>query len=190
MWHARVAQALLLRHCHVQALVHFQISVNENRKTPTFSTQSLSVIHRDMSRAYTEVAMHKEALEHLELSETLRSTSGKNDDRHAHHLIEGLLNKAQMKHHAKQTDEAIATAEEAWNLLLGAKGMDLDINLFPFEIFMELNQAHRLRSVLDLAFSHFEETADSKAYRSILSASSSTHSFLSPASCTGSFIMP
>ncbi|KAJ5317825.1 Tetratricopeptide-like helical [Penicillium antarcticum] len=164
MWHARVAQALLLRHCYVQALEHFQISVNENRKTPAFSTQSLSVIHRDMSRAYFEVAMHKEALEHLELSETLRSITGNKDDRHVHHPIEDLLNKAQMKHHAKLTDEAIENAEEAWNLLLGEKGMDRDIHLFPFfEIFMELNQAHRLRSVLDLAFSYFEETADSRS---------------------------
>ncbi|KGO52106.1 Tetratricopeptide-like helical [Penicillium expansum] len=160
MWHARVAQALLLKNCFVQALEHFQVSLDKNHATPTFSTQSLFVIHRDMARAYTQLVMHKEALEHLELSESLRSTFEEDDSRDD--LIDGLLNKAQMKHHAKLTDDAIATAEEAWNLLLERRGKH-DDDFFPFlSIFLELNQTHRLRSVLDLAFTHFEETADSR----------------------------
>ncbi|RDL30658.1 Tetratricopeptide-like helical [Venustampulla echinocandica] len=165
MWHARVAQALLLHQCHVPALDHFQISLDENQKTPTFSSQSLSVIHRDMARACTEMARHKEALEHSELSETLHSTLKESDDRFANDAIDDLLNKAQMKHHAKLTDDAIETAEEAWKLILKTKGEDRDtrLDLLPFfSIFLELNQPHRLRSVFDFAFTHFEEPVESK----------------------------
>ncbi|KAK2874914.1 hypothetical protein FQN49_001953 [Arthroderma sp. PD_2] len=161
MWHARVAQALLLYECHPQALDHFQISLDGNQRTPTFSTQSLCVIHRDMSRACTELARHKEALAHLELSESFRSTLQENDYHRTLYSIDNLLNKAQMKHFAKLTDDAIATAEEAWNLLLAQEAEDRDTDLFLFfSIFLELNQPHRLRPVFDLAFAHIEETAD------------------------------
>ncbi|OQE07976.1 hypothetical protein PENVUL_c011G07255 [Penicillium vulpinum] len=164
MWHARVAQALLLKFCYAQALEHFQISLAKSHGTSIFSTQSMSVIHRNMARAFSEVAMHKEALEHLELSESLRSTSEENNNPHDADSVQALLNKAQMKHLAKMTDDAIATAEEAWNLVLQIRLVHSDMELLPFfSIFLELNQPHRLRSMLDLAFTPFEKTANSRS---------------------------
>ncbi|KAL2828383.1 hypothetical protein BDW59DRAFT_159586 [Aspergillus cavernicola] len=167
MWHARVAQALLLYCCHAQALHHFQISLDGNQSTPTFNTQSLSVIHRDMARACTEIARHKEALEHFELCESLRSTLEEADDSYGNDVIDDLLNKAQMKHRAQLTDDAIATAEEAWKLLLENEATDANTGtgLFSFFlIFLELNQPHRLRPVFDFSFAwHSKETADRRA---------------------------
>ncbi|KAJ5413252.1 hypothetical protein N7465_005557 [Penicillium sp. CMV-2018d] len=163
MWHARVAQSLMT-HCYVQALEHFQISLDGNRSTPTFSDESLFVIHRDMVRACTEVRMHEEALKHLELSESLWSTFAGNRDPGDYDAVNRLLNKAQIKHHANLTDDAIATTEEAWNLFLENRGENCDNEfLLFFQIFLELNQPHRLRSVFDLAFTHFEETAGSRS---------------------------
>ncbi|KOS37676.1 hypothetical protein ACN38_g11524 [Penicillium nordicum] len=163
MWHARVAQSLM-KHCYAQALEHFQISLDGNHSTPTFSDQSLFVIHRDMARACTEVAMHEEALKHLELSESLWSTFAGNGDAGDYDAVNRLLNKAQKKHHAKLTDDAIATTEEAWNLLLEDRSEYRDNDFLPFfRIFLELNQPHRLRSVFDLAFTHFEDTAGSRS---------------------------
>ncbi|KAJ5213230.1 hypothetical protein N7449_000399 [Penicillium cf. viridicatum] len=163
MWHARVAQSLM-KHCYVQALEHFQISLDGNHSTPTFSDQSLFVIHRDIARACTEVGMHEEALKHLELSESLWSTFAGDRDPDADGDINRLLNKAQIKHHANLTDDAIAITEEAWNLLLENRSENRDDEFLPFfKIFLELNQPHRLRSVFDLAFTHFEETAGSRS---------------------------
>lgn len=161
MWHARVAQSLM-KHCHVQALEHFQISLDRNQTTSTFSDESLFVIHRDMARAYTEVGMHEEALKHLELSESLWSTFVGDEDPDADGDINRLLNKAEMKHRANLTDDAIATAEEAWNLFLEHRSENRDNEFLPFfTTFLVLNQPHRLRSVFDLAFIHFEKTAGS-----------------------------
>lgn len=161
MWHARVAQSLM-KHCYAQALEHFQISLDGNHSTPTFSDQSLFVIHRDMARACTEVAMHEKALKHLELSESLWSTFAGNGDAGDYDAVNRLLNKAQVKHHAKLTDDAIAITEEAWNLLLGDRSQNRQNEFLPFfQIFLELDQPHRLRSVFDLAFTHFEDTAGS-----------------------------
>ncbi|CAI7592439.1 unnamed protein product [Penicillium discolor] len=161
MWHARVAQSLM-KHCHVQALEHFQISLDRNQTTSTFSNESLFVIHRDMARAYTEVGMHEEALKHLELSESLQSTFVGDGDPHADGDINRLLNKAEMKHRANLTDDAIATAEEAWNLFLEHRSENRDNEFVSFfTTFLVLNQPHRLRSVFDLASIHFEETAGS-----------------------------
>jgi tetratricopeptide (TPR) repeat protein len=163
MWHARVAQALLLKHCYVQAIEHFQISIDENQKAPTFSAQTLSVILRDMSRAYTEVAMHKEALEYLEISDNLRSTFAENDSRNINRPVEALLHRAQMKYRANLTDDAIAIAEEAWNLVLEEWGVNRDVNfLLFFEIFLELGQVHRLRSVFDFASCPLDDTAGNR----------------------------
>ncbi|KAL2704523.1 hypothetical protein AAEP93_005594 [Penicillium crustosum] len=159
MWHARVAQSLM-KHCYAQALEHFQISLDGNQSTSAFSGESLFVIHRDMARAYTKVGMHEEALKHLELSESLWSTFVGDEDHDADDDINRLLNKAQMKHRANLTDDAIATTEEAWNLFLEHKSENRDYEFLPFFMtFLELNQPHRLRSVFDLAFTHFEETA-------------------------------
>lgn len=164
MWHVRVAQALLLHRCYAQALDYFQISLDENQRTPTFSTQSLSVIHENLARAYTELARHKEALQHLQLSESLHNPAQARSRFSGESLVDELLNKAQMRHLAKLTDDAIATAEEAWKLFMEEKDVVVrDMGLFPFfKIFLELNQPHRLRSVFDLAFTHFEETAESR----------------------------
>ncbi|KAF3481028.1 Tetratricopeptide-like helical [Arthroderma uncinatum] len=162
MWHARVAQALLLRHCYEKALDHFQIALDGNQQTPTFSTQSLSLIHGDMARTCTGIARHKEALKHLELSESLRSSLQENAHHVSRDIISHLLYKAQMKHSAKLIDDAIATAVDAWELLLRMRAEDRDTELFSFFlIFLELNQPHRLRPVLDLVFSCPEEGIDS-----------------------------
>jgi hypothetical protein len=166
MWHARVAQALLARNGSGHAIEHFRIALREDSIGPKFTTPSLYVIHKDMSRAYTKLAMHKLALEHLEISETLRNTFREVDNRQGedttYDRIRDMLHKAQKKYNAKLTDGAIATAEEAWNLLLGTRDTNTDSLLRPFfEIFVELNQLHRLRSVFDFAFSYFEEAAES-----------------------------
>ncbi|KAF5854695.1 hypothetical protein ETB97_001207, partial [Aspergillus alliaceus] len=63
-----------------------------------------------------------------------------------------LLEKAQMKHLAKLTEDAIAIAEKAWKLLLEKQDEDCDMDLFPFFSTLELNQPHHLRP---LSFEHF-----------------------------------
>ncbi|KAJ5404393.1 hypothetical protein N7509_004264 [Penicillium cosmopolitanum] len=166
MWHTRVAQALLARNCSGHAIEHFRIALREDTIGPKFTTLSLYVIQKDMSRAYTKLAMHKEALEHLEISETLRNTFRKVDDRQndgtTHDRIRDMLHKAQKKHNAKLTDGAIATAEEAWNLLLYTRDTNTDYLIRPFfEIFVELNQFHHLRPVFEFAYSYFKEAAES-----------------------------
>jgi hypothetical protein len=167
MWHARVAQALLARNGSGHAIEHFRIALREDSIGPKFTTPSLYVIHKDMSRAYTKLAMHKQALEHLEISETLRNTFKEVDTRqgddNTYDGIRDMLNKAQKKYNARLTDGAIATAEEAWKLLLEMRDTNTEHLLRPFfEIFVELNQLHRLRSVLDFAFSYFEEATESE----------------------------
>jgi hypothetical protein len=54
VWHARVAQALLLHNNFKTALEQFQISLDKNHQNPILSKQALSAIHRDMARACTE----------------------------------------------------------------------------------------------------------------------------------------
>lgn len=166
MWHTRVAQALLARNCNGHAIEHFRIALREDSIGPKFTTLSLYVIHQDMSRAYTKLAMHREALDHLEISETLRNTFRKVDDRQgdrtSYYRFRDMLHKAQKKHNAKLTDSAIATAEEAWNLLLDTRDSNTAALLRPFfEIFVELNQFHRLRSLFEFASSYFKEAAES-----------------------------
>jgi hypothetical protein len=166
MWHARVAQALLARNGSGHAIEHFQVSLREEQIGPGFSSQSLSVIHKDMSRAYTKLAMHKEALEHLEIYESLRNTSSVIDDEQNYDSTEDrirdMLNKAQKKHNAKLTNDAIATIEEAWNLLFETQGTgetDALLSSF-FEIYLEVNELHRLRSAFDFAFIYFKDAAE------------------------------
>lgn len=166
MWHARVAQALLARNGSGNAIEHFRIALREDSIGPKFTTPSLYVIHKDMSRAYTKLAMHRQALEHLEISETLQDTlrkaGSRQDDDSTYDRIQHMLHKAQKKHNAKLTDDAIATVEKAWNLLIETRDINTGHLLRPFfEIFVELNQLHRLRLVLDFAFSYFGESVES-----------------------------
>jgi hypothetical protein len=59
IWHTRVAQALLL-HCNYKAaLEEFQITLDEPLRDPNLSKKALSVIHRDMGRAYTDIGMYR-----------------------------------------------------------------------------------------------------------------------------------
>ncbi|PKX92831.1 NACHT domain protein [Aspergillus novofumigatus IBT 16806] len=116
VWHARVAQALLLHNNFKTALEQFQISLDKNHQNPILSKQALSAIHRDMARACTETGRYKEALEHSDLAESLHDASW---DRAWQDPIGRLLNTAQMKHFAKMTDKAVVTANEAWETFLG-----------------------------------------------------------------------
>lgn len=161
MWHARVAQALRLRWCYKSALGHFQIFLDEHQKSPSFSTLSLFVIHRDMARTLKELGKHRMALSHFELSESLRKDflgDNKLDDRE---YIANLLSAAQMKHLAKLPDDALAAADEAFEFALrnDNEWFRPDLTLF-FVIFLELYQPNRIRSVLDFAFTHLQRPSD------------------------------
>ncbi|KFY77270.1 hypothetical protein V498_09386 [Pseudogymnoascus sp. VKM F-4517 (FW-2822)] len=157
MWHARVAQTLRSRGCYQEALDHFQISLDKNQKSLSFSTLSLFAIHRDVARTLKELGRHKKALHHFELSGSLRKDllgDNKPEDRE---YIGNLLSAAQMKHLAKLPDDALAAANEAFEFTV--KNDDRrsipDLKLF-FIIFLELYQPQRIRSVLDFAFTHHQ----------------------------------
>ncbi|KAL2862512.1 NACHT domain protein [Aspergillus lucknowensis] len=163
MWHARVAQSLLLNRCYEEASKSFQAALDSHQESPSLSVQSLSVIHRDMSRAYTETRRHKEALAHLELFESLHDTLNSDDGiPGAKGHVERLLHRAQMRHRAKLPQDALAAANEAWEGVLN-RGPDPDFgrpDMFPFfAIFLELHQPHRLRSVFDFGSAHSKEMA-------------------------------
>jgi hypothetical protein len=70
-WHARVGQALLLNSHYREAREQFQFALQSHAKSPTFDALTLSVIHRDMSRACSAIRVHTEVLEHHELLEKL-----------------------------------------------------------------------------------------------------------------------
>ncbi|KAL4956079.1 hypothetical protein BDW69DRAFT_159245 [Aspergillus filifer] len=150
LWHARVAQALLLNFDYAAARERFRIALDEQEKTPTFDLPSLSVIHRDLSRACTEIGRHAEALEHYELSESLVPDGEKPDDVPADGIFR-MLNAARLKHRAKQTEDAFATANEAWNLAVKENCWDAVYFESFFMIFVELHQPQRLRLVFDRA---------------------------------------
>lgn len=158
MWHARVAQALRLNWCDDEALDYFELSFEEHQKSTSFSTPSLFVIHRDMARMLKKAKRDKEALSHFELSESLREglQGGKKlEDRE---YIDNLLSAAQMKCRAKSPDGALADANEAWELILRKNYEWLHFDLMSiFVIFLELYQPHRIRSVLDFVFTHFQD---------------------------------
>lgn len=157
MWHARVAQALRSRFCYQDALDHFQIFLDEHQKSPSLSTLSLFVIHRDIARTLKELGRHKKALSHFELSDSLRKDflgDKKLEDRE---YIANLLSAAQMKHLARLPDNALATVEEAWQFVLRNDDEWFRPDLMSFFIiFLELYQPHRIRSVLDFAFTHLQ----------------------------------
>ncbi|KAL2848384.1 hypothetical protein BJY01DRAFT_246398 [Aspergillus pseudoustus] len=156
LWHARVAQALLLNHWHAEARERFHIVLSEHHKNPTFEAAALSVLHRDLGRACSGIGRHEEALEHHEISESL--VEGVEQPGHPIPADEvaQLLNKARLKHRAKRIDAAIETANEAWKQAVEANdwwGSDLESF---FNIFLELHQPQNLRPVFDRALEFYE----------------------------------
>jgi tetratricopeptide (TPR) repeat protein len=152
IWHARVAQAILLNHNYAAALEQFQMALDENHRNPVLSKQALSVIHRDMARACTKVGRYKEALEHSDLAESLYDDSW---DREWQDPIAKLLNTAQMEHFAKRTDKAVATANEAWEVFVDQEDdyRDRDLLHSFFWVFLQLHQTHRVQDAFDFAVS-------------------------------------
>ncbi|KFY20098.1 hypothetical protein V491_03989 [Pseudogymnoascus sp. VKM F-3775] len=157
MWHARVGQSLLSHWCYQDALDHFRIFLDEHQKSPYFSTLSLFVIHRDIARTLKALGRHKRALSYFELSESLRKDflgDKKLDD---NEYVANLLSSAQMKHLAKLPDDALAMTDKAWEFVLKNDDEWFRPSLVSFfVIFLELDQPHRLRSVLDFAFTHLQ----------------------------------
>ncbi|KAL4886718.1 hypothetical protein BJY04DRAFT_213474 [Aspergillus karnatakaensis] len=157
LWHARVGQTLLSINWIRESLQHFELALNENHRIPILHAPSLSVIHRDMSRAYGAIGRHVEALEHYELSKLIVK-----DTEHVKYGVESqagqLLNLARLKHRAKRTSDAAATANEAWELAIRAEEDDAywypNFRLF-FNIFLELRQEQHLRSAFDRAFEFY-----------------------------------
>ncbi|KFX91628.1 hypothetical protein O988_07654 [Pseudogymnoascus sp. VKM F-3808] len=158
MWHARVAQSLSLNLCTDEALNYFQISLDEKQKSTSFSTPSLFVIHRDMARMLKKAKRDKEALSHFELSESLREGVQGDKKLEDREHIDNLLNAAQMKCRARRPDDALADANEAWELILRKNYEWLHFDLMSiFIVFLELYQPHRVRSILNYVFTHLQD---------------------------------
>ncbi|KAJ5937944.1 Tetratricopeptide-like helical [Penicillium verhagenii] len=161
MWHARVAQALLLQYQHQEALEQFRVILDDDEMANTLNEQDLSVVHRDLARACTEIGRHEEALNHMELADTIRLPGDK--DHSDRDRVGRLLNLAQLKYRAKQRESAISTANEAWQELLATQeNWWYPQFLSFFEIFLELRQLHFLETVLDYAAKHFEGTTSER----------------------------
>jgi tetratricopeptide (TPR) repeat protein len=152
IWHARLAQAILLNHNYAAAIEQFQVALDEHHRKPFLRKQALSVIHRDMARACTKVGRYKEALEHSDLAESLYDNSW---DRDWQDSIGKLLNTAQMEHLGKMTDKAVATANEAWETFVGQKDdyRDRDTLHSFFWLFLQLHETDRVQDVFDFAVS-------------------------------------
>lgn len=154
-WHARVGQALLLN-CHYrEAREQFQFALQSHATNPTFGAPSLSVIHRDMSRACSAIRVHTEALEHHELSEQLaRGTEEAQES--DNEPLEQVCNRARLKHRARRTDDAVEMADRAWR-----RAIEKD-NWWPsdfealFSIFVEVHQPRRLKPVFECAVEYYE----------------------------------
>lgn len=155
-WYARLGQALLLHGNLKEAIDHFQMALSTHKGTPTLSSQSLSIIHGDTSRAYFEDGLYKEALEHSSLAESLNGLGTMDDV--LNNPIGQLLNLAQMKYLANLPDQAVATANEAWEAYTGS-GDDPNWALWRdfVAIFAELRQPHHLHAVFELASKFFEK---------------------------------
>lgn len=158
MWHARVAQALLLQYHHHEAREQFHVILDDGQMADTFNEQELSVVHRDLARACTEIGRHEEALNYMELAELTRMP--RDDDKFDRDQVGRLLNLAQLKYRAKQREGAISTANEAWQQLLATR----EDWWYPeflsfFDIFLELRQLKLLGTVFDHASKHFEGTS-------------------------------
>lgn len=156
MWHARVAQSLLLNQEYKGAFERFQTALSLHEQSPCLSPQSLSVIHRDMARTCSELCQHKAALEHFELSEILQPHS-RDTLCLQHDEISNLLYRARMELSAKLTQKASASVDKAWNALQQVRydGRTPDVFLF-FSMFLELHQPHRLRAVWDFLFANLQ----------------------------------
>ncbi|KAL4971208.1 hypothetical protein BDW66DRAFT_165879 [Aspergillus desertorum] len=165
LWHARVAQALLLNSHPEEARERFQIALEEHKSAPTFDQLSLFVIHRDMARACSDIGRHAEALEHHELSESLLNDI-EIPPLVRNNSIDKLLDTARLQHNARRTADAVKTANGAWRLadILG-DGEFPNFELF-FNIFLELHQPQRLRPVFDRALDYYENTGKAKTWRS------------------------
>ncbi|KAJ5982169.1 hypothetical protein N7451_012269 [Penicillium sp. IBT 35674x] len=152
IWHARLAQAILLNHNYAAAIEQFQIALSEHHREPSLSKQALSVIHRDMARACAKVGRYREAIEHSDLAELLYDDSW---DRGWQDPMGKLLNTAQLEHVAKMTDKAVATANEAWDAFVAQKDdyRDRDTLHSFFWLFLQLHQTHRVQDVFDFAVS-------------------------------------
>ncbi|KAJ5655135.1 hypothetical protein N7507_007085 [Penicillium longicatenatum] len=152
IWHARLAQAILLNHNYAASIEQFQIALSEHHREPFLSKQALFVIHRDMARACAKVGRYREALEHSDLAELLYDDCW---DRGWQDYIGKLLNTAQMEHVAKMTDKAVATANEAWEAFVAQKDdyRDRDTLHSFFWLFLQLHQTHRVQDVFDFAVS-------------------------------------
>ncbi|KAJ5459063.1 hypothetical protein N7530_011007 [Penicillium desertorum] len=155
-WHARLGQALLLHGNFKEAIDHFQKALSSHEKTSTLSSQSLSLIHIDMSRAFFEDGLYKEAIEHSDLAESLNDPGTVDDSKDI--PIGQLLNIAQMKYLGNLPDQAVAIANEAWEAYIES-GDNRDWTLWRdfVGIFTEFRQPHHLRSVFELASSFFKE---------------------------------
>ncbi|GIK03401.1 hypothetical protein Aspvir_007470 [Aspergillus viridinutans] len=105
VWHARVAQALLLHDNSKAALEEFQISLDEHHRNPILSKQALS---RHGSRMYRDRKVQG-GIRATDLAESLHDASW---ERGWQDPVGKLLNTAQMEHFAKMTDKAAATANE------------------------------------------------------------------------------
>ncbi|RAL12406.1 NACHT domain protein [Aspergillus homomorphus CBS 101889] len=152
IWHARLAQAMLLHHSYAAALERFQIALDEHHRKHFLSKQALSVIHRDMARACTKVGRYKEALEHSDLAKSLYDGSR---DREWQDPIGKLLNTAKMEQLEKMTNKAVATANEAWKAFVEQKDdyRDRDTLHSFFWVLLQLHQTHRVQDVFDFAVS-------------------------------------
>jgi hypothetical protein len=165
MWHARVAQALLSQYHHQEARERFHVILDDKQKADALSKQDLSVVHRDLARACTEIGRHAEALNHIELAESLRipGNDDEDNDESDKDRVSRLLDLAQLKHRAKQRESAVSTANQAWQELLATKkDWWYPEFLSFFDIFLELQQLHRLKSVLDHAAQHFDGASSEK----------------------------
>ncbi|KAL2847123.1 hypothetical protein BJX68DRAFT_240245 [Aspergillus pseudodeflectus] len=155
LWHARVAQGLLLNSHYAEARASFRFALAEQEKTPTFDPPSLFVIHRDLGRACAEIGRHVEALEHHEISESL-VTDAERSEAVPSDSVSHLLNAARLKYRAKRTQDAVETANKAWDLAIKRDSWwSTDFESF-FNIFLELHQPQRLRPVLDRASEFYE----------------------------------
>ncbi|KAL4981261.1 hypothetical protein BDW68DRAFT_183741 [Aspergillus falconensis] len=155
LWHARVAQALLLNRHPAAAREHFRTALGQHEKTPTLDPVSLSVIHRDLSRSCSEIGRHAEALEHHILSKSLAP------DEEDSYVIPAdetfrVLNAARLQHRAKQTEGALATVNEAWKSVARQNGwLYTDFESF-FRIFLDLHHPQDLRPVFDRAATFYD----------------------------------
>ncbi|KAJ6134390.1 hypothetical protein N7523_000712 [Penicillium sp. IBT 18751x] len=158
MWYARVAQSMLQHGNYQDALVHFHMALDENDKAPSMSKESISVIHKDMARAYSEVGKYKEALEHSDLV-LLPDNNPEDPECDLQEYLASLLDEANMLYRVKSTEKAVSTALQAWEqfvTLTETRGFG-NLWLAFLIVFSELRQPHRFRSVLDLAFDRSEK---------------------------------